>query len=60
MGHVFIENNKRQRRMSFFDSSFSLDVALHLFISFLYTGSKGEGVVRVSSLKYQVVLKITC
>lgn len=41
---VFTGRDKGKRRMSSYHSSFSLDVTLHLFISALNAGSKGEGV----------------
>ena len=40
---VFTGRDKGRRRMSY-HSSLSLDVTLHLFISALNAGSKGEGV----------------
>lgn len=43
MGDVFTGRDKGKRRMSSLHSLFSLDVTLHLFISFLNEGSKGEG-----------------
>lgn len=43
MDDVFTERDKGKRRMYSFHSSGSLDVTLHLFISLLNAGSKGEG-----------------
>ncbi len=48
-----------KRRMSSFHSSVSLDVTLHLFISFLNVGSKEEGGrARVWNRKNQVTLNL--